>query len=153
MKLSRPILILLLIVFLALIFRGGGVLGSKSFWFDEVVSLEIAKKDILDSWQYLKWENNPPLHYWYLHYWVKLFGEGEKAVRWSSVLFSILGVIAIYWLGRRLVNSRVGLMAAFLLAFSSYQLFFAMEARMYSLVVFFGIMSCYFFHGLFLLWL
>ena len=60
---KKPILILILIIFIALAFRIPAVLSSQSFWFDEVISLKIAQKGIANSWQYLKWENNPPLHY------------------------------------------------------------------------------------------
>jgi len=57
----------------------------------------LPKKGVIESWQYLEWENNPPAHYIFLHFWVKMFGEAEQAVRLSSVLFSIFGIIAIYF--------------------------------------------------------
>ena len=145
MKFRKPILILILIIFIALAFRIPAVLHSQSFWFDEIVSLEIAQHNIIDSWQYLKWENNPPLHYWFLHWWIELFGESEKALRFSSVLFSLLSIIAIYFLGRKLANKKVGLFASFLLAISSFQIFLSMDARMYPMLLFFAILSCYFF--------
>ena len=142
---KKPILILLLIIFLALAFRIPAVLTSQSFWLDEIVSLEIAKYNIVDSWEYLKWENNPPLHYWFLHFWLKIFGQSEKALRFSSVLFNILSILAIYFLGRNLINSKVGLFASLLLSLSSYHLYLSMEARMYPMLIFFAILSCYFF--------
>ncbi|PIR80868.1 hypothetical protein COU24_01605, partial [Candidatus Kuenenbacteria bacterium CG10_big_fil_rev_8_21_14_0_10_39_14] len=92
----------MLIILLALAFKILAVLNEQSFWFDEAVSLSIAKHNITDSWQYLKWENNPPLHYWLLHCWIGIFGETEISVRLSSVLFSILGIIALYFLGKKL---------------------------------------------------
>ena len=145
MKLKKPILILVLVIVLALAFRIPAVLNSKSFWLDEIVSLEIAKKGIIESWQYLKWENNPPLHYWLLHFWIKLFNTSEIALRLSSVLFGVLSILAIYLLGKKLANQKVGLLAGFLIALSSYQLFLAMDARMYLMLLTFGILSCYYF--------
>ncbi len=148
MFLKKPIFILLLIVIVALAFKIPAILETQSFWFDEVVSLEIAKKPILDSWQYLKWENNPPLHYWFLHYWVELFGVDEQAIRFSSLLFSTLSVIAIYFLGRLLHSRQAGLFCALLVGFSSFVLFISMDARMYSMLLFFSILSFYFYYKL-----
>ncbi len=146
MHIKKPILILLLILVLALAFKITAVLNTSSLWFDEVVSLKIAQHSIIDSWQYLKWENNPPLHYWFLHYWIKIFNQSEIFLRFSSILFSLLSIIAIYFLGRRLYNHTVGLFAAFLTAISSYQLFLSMDARMYPMIFFFGLLSSYFFY-------
>jgi len=141
----KSILLLLLIILLALAFKIPAVLNSQSFWFDEAVSLSIAQHNILASWQYLQWENNPPLHYWLLHYWTSIFGQTEISVRLSSVLFSILGIMALYFLGKKLKNSQTGLFAAFLFAISSYQLHLSMDGRMYAPMLFFGILSSYFF--------
>ncbi len=141
----KTVLILTLIIILALAFRLGAVLTPGSFWFDEIISLKIAQHSIADSWQYLKWENNPPLHYWFLHYWIKFFGLNEIILRLSSVLFNILAIIALYFLGKAMFNKKVGLMASFLAAVSSFQLFLSSDARMYSMLLLFGVLSCYFF--------
>lgn len=144
---SRKILIGLGVIFiLALAARVIVVLNTDSYWFDEVVSLEIAKKGIVESWQYLRNENNPPLHYWFLHFWVNIFGDNEKAVRMSSVLFGVLDVLAIYLLAEAMTKKKVaGLAAAFLVTCSSFQIYLSMDARMYAMLAFFVIMSCYFF--------
>ncbi len=145
MTTKRIFLFLLLIIFIALFFRLPAILNSGSFWFDEIVSLEIAKHSIINSWHYLKWENNPPLHYWFLHYWLDFFNLSEISLRLSSLLFSLLGLIAMYFLGKKLFNPHVGLIASFLLAVSSSQLFLSMDARMYPMLLFFSLLSCYFF--------
>lgn len=142
---KKTIFILLSIIILAIGFRLAAVLNPGSFWFDEIISLKIAQHNILDSWQYLKWENNPPLHYWFLHYWIKFFGLSETILRLSSILFSLLTIIALYFLGKILFNKTVGLMASFLLAVSSFQLFLSSDARMYPMFLLLSILSCYFF--------
>lgn len=142
---KKTFLTLLLIIILALAFRLPAILNSGSFWFDEIVSLEIAKHNIIDSWQYLKWENNPPLHYWFLHFWIKVFNISEISLRLSSLLFGILNIIVIYFLGKKLFNKNTGIIASFLLAISSFQLFLSMDARMYPMLLFFSILSCYYF--------
>lgn len=142
---NKSILILILIVLLALAFRLPAIFNSKSFWFDEMVSVGIAKKGIIESWQYLQWENNPPAHYWFLHFWIKGLGESEIMVRLSSLLFSILGVIAMYFFGKKIASERVGLTASFLLAISVFQISLSQDARMYPMLLLFAILSCYYF--------
>lgn len=141
---KKTFLILLLIILLALAFRIPALLSDSSFWFDEAVSLDIARHNLLDSWQYLKWENNPPLHYWFLHFWIKIFSVSEITVRLSSILISLLNILAIYFFGRKLVNKKVGLFAAFLMSISSFYLYISTDARMYPLLVLFGILSSYY---------
>ena len=145
MNSKKVFLFLLLIILIALAFRLPAILKFGSLWFDEIISLKIAQHNILSSWQYLKWENNPPLHYWFLHYWIKIFGPSKIALRLSSLLFSLLSIIAIYFLGKKLFNKQTGLMASFLLAISSFQLFLSMDARMYPMLLFFSLLSCYYF--------
>ncbi len=145
MSSKKVFLFLLLIISIALIFRLPAVLNSASFWFDEIISLNIAQHNIIDSWQYLKWENNPPLHYWFLHVWLKFFSTSEISLRLTSLLFSLLSIISFYFLGKKLFNTRVGLIASFLLSIASSQLFLSMDARMYPMLLFFSILSCYFF--------
>jgi mannosyltransferase len=88
---------------------------------------------------------HPPLYYWLLHYWVALFGTSEVAVRSLSVLFGALAIPVIYLLGRRLFNEEAGLLAALILAFSTLNVQYSQEARMYSLMVLLALLSMYFF--------
>ncbi|NMC51865.1 phospholipid carrier-dependent glycosyltransferase [Candidatus Kuenenbacteria bacterium] len=146
MKKLKVIILLLLIIILGAILRLVAVFHSGSFWFDEVVSLSIAQKGFVESWQYLQWENNPPAHYWLLHFWIKIFGQTEVILRLSSFLFSILNIFIIYLLGRTLTKKdSVGLFAALLSAASSYHLFTSMDARMYPMLFCFFLLSLYFF--------
>ena len=146
MNTSKNLLLLFLVIILAFAFHLPALLHSQSFWFDEIVSLKIAEKNIVESWQYLQWENNPPLHYWFLHFWVKIFGEEELALRLSSLLFFIFDLMLFYLLGRRLTGRHAaGLFSSFLAAASSYYLFTSMDARMYPMLLFFSLLSFYFF--------
>ena len=63
MNTSKNLLLLFLVIILAFAFHLPALLYSQSFWFDEIVSLSVAEKGLVESWQYLQWENNPPLHY------------------------------------------------------------------------------------------
>jgi hypothetical protein len=120
-------------------------LAAKSFWFDEGVSVAIARLD-WHNFARILWrrEANMSLYYFLLHYWLH-FGGSEFFVRALSVLFAISSVPAIYALGRRLFDSRVGLMAAALLAVNAYHVQYSQDARSYSLMVFLCLLSIVYF--------
>jgi mannosyltransferase len=119
-------------------------LGSESLWFDEAWSFKISQ---MDPWQILfstPEDNNPPLYYLILHYWVLLTGDSEFAIRLPSAIASALAVPLIYGVGRMLFGRPAGLMAALILSLSAYQIRYAQEARAYSLMTFLSLASFYF---------
>jgi uncharacterized membrane protein len=110
-------------------------LAAKSFWFDEGVSVAIARLDWYNFARILwRREANMSLYYFLLHYWLH-FGGSEFFIRSLSVLFAIACVPVIFLLGRRLLDSRIGLIAAALLAVNAYHVQYSQEARGYSLMV------------------
>jgi hypothetical protein len=86
---------------------------------------------------------HPPLYYYLLHLWLGPFGDSEFVLRFFSVVFGLLTVPLIYALGRRLLSTASGLLAALLLAFSPFYLWYSQEARMYTLVTFLCLLSSY----------
>jgi uncharacterized membrane protein len=120
-------------------------LTVKSFWIDEGVSVGIAR---MDGYNFLRilWrrEANMSLYYLLLRGWLHI-GHSEFFVRSLSVLFGVAAVPAIYFLGRRLFNSRIALTAAALLSVNSYHVHYSQEARSYSLTVFLCILSSLYF--------
>jgi mannosyltransferase len=120
-------------------------LAAKSFWFDEGVSVAIARLDWYNFVRILwRREANMSLYYLLLHFWLD-FGGSEFFVRSLSVLFAIASVPVIYLLGRRLFGSRVGLIAAALLAVNAYHVQYSQDARSYSLMVFLCLLSSLYF--------
>lgn len=86
---------------------------------------------------------HPPLYYLFLHYWMGLFSSSEFAVRFLSVAFGVAAIPVIYLLGCSLFDKQVGLVSAFVLAFSPFNVQYSQEARMYSLMVFLALVSMY----------
>jgi mannosyltransferase len=120
-------------------------LTRKSFWFDEGVSVQIARLDWYNFARILwRREANMSLYYLLLRGWLHM-GHSECFIRSLSVLAALAAIPAIYWLGRRLFDCRVGLIAATLLTVNAYHIRYAQEARSYSLFVFMAIMSCGYF--------
>jgi uncharacterized membrane protein len=120
-------------------------LGNEPFWSDEILSLDIVTSlgSLSSIMAYLQTvEIHPPLYYVMLYFWTSWFGYGVFAVRMLSVIFG-LGVIVLVFIFTRdlFKSSRVGLLAAFLIALLPMQVEFSAEARPYIIYCFFGLLS------------
>ncbi|MFH1339547.1 MAG: glycosyltransferase family 39 protein [Candidatus Omnitrophota bacterium] len=114
-------------------------LGFHEFWYDEVVTVNYAQNP------YGNWGSfNAPLYWLFLHFWIKLFGISEFSLRFPSLIFSFFSVILIYLLGKILFDRMVGIFAAIFMGLSPFHLWYAQEARDYSMALFLGLASSYF---------
>lgn len=123
------------ILLLALALRMVG-LEDESLWLDEGTSVRTASLPGSEFWARIaRPDTPPPLFHVLLHGWIALFGASEAAVRALPLLFGVFGVGLMYAVGATLFGPRTGLVAAMLLAVSPYQVQFAQEARMYTLML------------------
>ena len=90
-------------------------------------------------------ERSPPLYYLLAWPWSKAFGTGEVGLRSLSALIGCLTVPAAYLAARELSWPRAGLVAAALVAFNPYLVWYSQEARSYALLVLFAAWGLYFF--------
>lgn len=141
---SRTLFICLAFTLLAFFIRTIG-LSLDSLWYDEAYSVRMVRMSVSEIIRFTITDVHPPLYFLFLHFWTKLFGESETAVRMLSVLFSALTVFVFYQLALKLFNSRVAFFAALLLTLSPLHVFFAQETRMYSQLTFFTVASIYFY--------
>lgn len=119
-------------------------LGAKSLWFDEAYSAFVAGQPLLDIPRLLAaYDTHPPLHYVLLHLWIGVFGNSEEAIRSLSVITSLGVVVLTYLWGRRLGGDRVGVLAAFLVGLSPFQVASAQDARMYPLLTLLAVGASY----------
>ncbi|ADZ69753.1 glycosyltransferase family 39 protein [Polymorphum gilvum] len=128
----RDQLLLAAILALAALLRLPG-LDRTSLWYDEAVSWSQSSLPFGAMVAAVAGDNYPPLHNILLWAAIRLFGDGEVVLRLPSALASILAVWLLYRLGRSLFGPATGLLAAFLLALSPFQVWYAGEARMYAL--------------------
>lgn len=84
------------------------------------------------------------LHTLLLRFWL-LFGDSEAWLRSLSVLAALATIPAVFVLGRKLFDARVGLMASFLLTINAFHVRYSQEARSYSLFAFLSVLSCIYF--------
>jgi 4-amino-4-deoxy-L-arabinose transferase-like glycosyltransferase len=133
---------LLIIVLLATVLRFYQ-LDGQSLWADEGNSAALALRSLGQIVRDAGRDIHPPLYYWLLHGWVRVFGISEGGLRSLSAVSGVVLVVIIYLLGEHLFGRLVGLAAAFIAAISPFQVYYSQEARMYILLAVFGAASMY----------
>ncbi len=119
-------------------------LDNQSLWYDEGFSVYLSSMDLDEITTRTAADIQPPLYYYLLHGWILLFGDTEWAVRAMSVLFGVFSVPLLYAIAWTLFRSRLaGLLAALVMAVSPLQVWYGQEARMYTLLTFFCLLSSY----------
>ena len=66
------------------------------------------------------WLHKEPLALWSMAFSMSVFGFNEIALRLPSILFSTLGILITFLIGREFGGARIGLIAAFLHAVNGY---------------------------------
>jgi hypothetical protein len=135
-----------LVILITLI--GGGLrvllLNSKGMWLEETFSVWLANHSVADMLQWIvKVDQHPPLYYLLLHYWIALNGDTPYYVRLLSALFGAGTIPMIYLIGKRMSGVVMGLAAAVILALSPFNIRFAQETRMYTLLTFNAAVAIY----------
>ncbi len=131
--------ILILLLWLAFALRLYN-LDAFSFWTDEGLTplrsgypiAEILSNRIIIQEGITK-DTHPPLFYLIIHGTRQLFGESDFAFRYPSALAGVLLLPLLYQFGRRLDGRALGLLATLLLAINPLQVWYAKEARMYTI--------------------
>ena len=120
---------------LALVLRAFAI-NHDSLWYDEAVTCQSVKGSPLDLLigRIMFDFGNPPIYFVLGSAWRTLFGDTEIGLRSFPAFTGVLTVPFLALLGRQLVNPRVGLLGAFLLAISPTAIELSNEARAYSLV-------------------
>jgi mannosyltransferase len=117
-------------------------LGRQSFWYDEAVSVELARTPLMDLLSgRVKDLGNPPLYPALLRLWMAVFGQSDAAVRALSAALGTATVPLVYAVGRRVWDARVGVVAALIFALAPFQVQMAQEARTYTLLTLCGVAS------------
>jgi 4-amino-4-deoxy-L-arabinose transferase-like glycosyltransferase len=137
---NKTTLFLTLIVSAAVLLRSAGIF-SRPIWYDEAFSillagegpgtiLESAAANSADS---SAAEEHPPLYYFCLWAWFKVFGNSIASARMFSIFVSTATIIVIYRISGMLFNNRqTALYAAALTAILPFQIHFGQEIRMYA---------------------
>jgi mannosyltransferase len=133
------LVLIILLTFLLRLYR----LGYRSIWYDEGVSIHLAMKDLRDLTLHTAGDIHPPLYYYLLHFWILAAGPSEFSVAFLSLFFGILIIPLSYRLATYLYGKGIGLLTAFLIAISPFNLWYSQEIRMYTLGASLGLITLY----------
>ncbi len=112
-------------------------LGWNSLWLDEASTLGFARQSLTGIWESTAGgEFNPPLFYW-LEHGMLFFGESEFVLRLLPALLGVLTIPVVYLIGKEFRDQNVGIIAAALLTFSPFHIYYSQEARAYAPMLFF----------------
>ena len=104
-------------------------IGYLSLWVDEYMHALAAVKGAFKHG-----ENNGIILTWFNTIFAAILGHNEFAMRFPVALLGAALVPAVYVLGNKIANKKVGLMAAILVTFSLYLIFWSRVDRPYGMV-------------------
>lgn len=121
-------------------------LSRESFWYDEVVTARLLREPfgrlVLD--RVAESESTPPLYYAVAWAWVRVFGDGEVALRSLSAVVGTATVVVLFLVGRRLAGRVGGLSVGLLAATHPMLVWHSQDARAYALMGLFAALSLLF---------
>lgn len=119
-------------------------LGS-GLWYDEIETLvESARRPFSEILTYFPDVNVHPLYSLLAHTSLEAFGESAWALRVPACIFGVASVAMTYVLGTRLISRAEAWAGATVLAVSYQHIWFSQNARGYTLMGFFALLSTYF---------
>jgi len=115
---------------------------ARGIWLDEAISIHQAHLSLHDLFRNLYYgDRQPPLYHLTLWLTIRMFGDGELAVRLPSLIAGTLVIPVLYELGRELYDRRTGLIAAAFAAVSPLLIWYSQEVRMYEFAALFGLLA------------
>ncbi len=133
---SAELALLVAAIVVALVLRLRNL--NASYWADEIDTHNLA----VGSWHELLTTHPNPFYY-ILARFALLIDDSEVMLRMPGLIASILSVLVIYTLAKRLAGTTAGLTAAWLLATSFSQILVTQEARFYALIVLLTLTTVY----------
>lgn len=127
-------------VFLATIILGftavcATLVGRASIWFDEAFGAYLIRFDISELTHYTGMDVHPPLYYYLLKAWSLFFGSSDVALRSLSIVLAVAVLVTVFYGVRIYLGRRVAYMSLILVALSPMFVRYAVEMRMYTLVM------------------
>jgi len=133
------LLVILLLAFALRLYR----LDNQSFAFDEGWTSYAIHHSWPAIWGVLAPDNHPPLYYVLVKAFADLAGYGDFPLRFFSVVCGTVLIAGLYALGRRLGGEAMGASAALFAVCAPSFVYYAQEARMYSLLMALAVLSSY----------
>lgn len=140
--LNQYFLLAVLTVF-ALFIRLLNIDKPSGLWYDEMLTYIVSSKTfptgIIDT--ILKQDFHMPLYYFYVHFWMKIFGTNDIVLRLSSVVWGVATIPAFFYLGKEFKSEKFGYLLASIACLSPIMIYYSQEVRFYSMLMFFATIS------------
>lgn len=123
-------------------------LTFQSLWLDELYTMRecdpaISWKETKDQVMSFEWKS--PVYFFAIKLFFGVFGYTPYVARLVSVVGGVLGVWAMFVLGREILSKRLGLICAFFCAINYFHIYYSQEARGYSFFFLFTAWSLIYF--------
>lgn len=121
-------------------------LGGESLWYDETVSVVLARKSIPDLLAHTAGDIHPPGYYLLLHWWQAWVSPTlthglEFLFAWPSLVCGVLMIALLFALGRRLLEPTTAVIGIWLAALNPFHIWYSQEVRMYTLGALLGLLA------------
>jgi mannosyltransferase len=122
---------------------------DNSLWVDEVLTVVyVVRLPLGQLISTFASQNQHLLYSLAAHASVAMFGESSFALRLPAVIAGVASIPALYLLGRRVAGEFTAIAASALLAFSYHHVWFSQNARGYTTLLLFSILSTWFWLGM-----
>ncbi|MCB0211183.1 MAG: glycosyltransferase family 39 protein, partial [Anaerolineae bacterium] len=130
-RITIPALLILWFAFALRLYR----LDFQSIWWDEGHSIFVASQPIAAIPTLPAMDVHPPAYFGLLHLWMAVAGQSTFALRYLSVVFSLLTIALLWRFARLLTRSLLpATLAAILGALSPLYVAYAQEVRSYAMI-------------------
>lgn len=143
-------LLLLALTLVAFALRVFG-LDRQSLWRDEVDAIFFAVRDLNETLSmFVQAAQNGPLYFLSLRPWFGWMGTSEFVLRFPSAVAGTASVPLLWQVGRRLLpggaatSISTALVAALLLTFNPYQVWYGQEGKMYATITLLALLATWF---------
>jgi mannosyltransferase len=121
-------------------------LGTQGLWWDEATSAWLLRGGLGHvAPAVARTESTPPLYYLTAWFWTHAFGGSAAGLRSLSATAGVLSIPAAFAAARSLATTRIGLIAAALVAVNPFLIWYSQEARSYSMLVLFSTLALWMF--------
>jgi uncharacterized membrane protein len=103
-------------------------------------SLEKSLRDIAECLRVT--DTHPPLYFFIINIWMRLFGDSVFAVRFFSVIVGLFAIPLAYRLAQLLFNDEIALACSLFVCVSPFAVRYSQEARAYALLLVIGLYAC-----------
>jgi mannosyltransferase len=124
------------IVYLLLLAAGVRLINiqARGLQYDDVFSIFLSRRGLNEIISGTAADTMPPLYYFLLHFWM-LVSREIWFIRGLSVFLSVLAVLLLYELVKRLAGPSAAAWAGVLMAISPFQYYHAQDVRNYALLL------------------